>query len=141
MCDFAVCLLNAFNIGVFIELEVSHGAMQVDLLKSVLSVDPVHDLGLHRHGDLLGLLRIFGVGCLLLDLKVRLCVHLQLLAVDALVISGRLVKRNVRLELLTCFLFDLLSEFVVFRTGRKALERVDVVLLGDVEEAKRRVRD
>jgi hypothetical protein len=55
---------------------MSHGAMQVDLLKSVLSVDPVHDLSLYRLGDLLGLLRILGVGCLLLDLKVRLCVHL-----------------------------------------------------------------
>lgn len=74
MCNF--CLLNAFNIGVLIELEVSHGAMQVDLLKSILSVDLVHNLGLHRHSDLLGLLGILGVSCLLLDLKVRLCIHL-----------------------------------------------------------------
>ena len=82
--NLCVCFAELLDIGVVFQVMVLHLALNVDCFEPVLDVNCVLKLSLHCYHDSLHLLRIFGLGCLLLHLNFALSLHLQLLTINLL---------------------------------------------------------
>jgi hypothetical protein len=84
--DLFVGFFDALYVRVIIKLVVSDSTLEINGLNAVLSINPVEDLSLKSNGDLLGLHGVLDALYLLYGLYVCLGLHLQLLAIDFLVL-------------------------------------------------------
>ena len=120
--DLFVGFFDALYVRVIIKLVVSDSTLEINGLNAVLSINPVEDLSLKSNGDLLGLHGVLDALYLLYGLYVCLGLHLQLLAIDFLVLCLRLVHRLVGFEFLTHFQLNVLDNLLIVRLLHNCLK-------------------